>query len=159
MRNSNYESRCDLAYTHSKILSFESSLDLYISNYASRCDFGVHTVQTTVFRILIQNAHFQLKLKLRTLLSCENSLWLRKICVMRTIECQWFNFSPCSPWHRFMYRASSLKLICPIYSITYLDDKSIDDPETKDMLHEYSQKLISLFLFLSEGCTYTCTCM
>ena len=36
--------------------------------------FGVHTVQNTVFRILIQNAHFELKLKLRTLLSCENSL-------------------------------------------------------------------------------------
>ena len=35
--------------------------------------FGVHTVQNTVFRILIQNAHFELKFKLRTLLSCENS--------------------------------------------------------------------------------------
>ena len=35
--------------------------------------FGVHTVQTTVFWILIQNVRFELKLKLRTLLSCENN--------------------------------------------------------------------------------------
>ena len=48
------------------------SFELRISNHASRCDFGVHTVQTTVFRILIQNAHF----KLCTLLLCENSLSL-----------------------------------------------------------------------------------
>ena len=49
------------------------SFELRISNYASQCDFGVHTVQTTIFRIFIQNAHFKLKIKLRTLLSCENS--------------------------------------------------------------------------------------
>ena len=74
LRISNYESRCDLAYTRSNIPSFESSFELRISNYASQCNFGVHTVQTTVFRILIQNALFKLKFKLRTLLSCENSL-------------------------------------------------------------------------------------
>ena len=50
------------------------SFELRISNYESRCDFGVHAVQTTVFQILIQNAHFKFKFKLRTLLSCENSL-------------------------------------------------------------------------------------
>ena len=75
LRISNYKSWCDLAYTRSKIPSFESSFELRISNYASRCDFGVHMVQTTVFWILIQNAHFKFKFKfkLRTLLSCENS--------------------------------------------------------------------------------------
>ena len=65
--------QCDLAYTRSNIPSFESSFELRISIYASRCDFGVHMVQTTVFRILIENAHFEFKFKLRTLLSCENS--------------------------------------------------------------------------------------
>ena len=38
--------------------------------------FGVNTVQNTAFQSLIQNAHFELKLKLKLhiLLSCENSL-------------------------------------------------------------------------------------
>ena len=47
-----------------KIPSIESSFELRISNYGSRCDFGVHAVQTTVFRILIQNAHFEFKFKI-----------------------------------------------------------------------------------------------
>ena len=43
--------------------------------------YGVHTVKNTVFRILIQNAHFELKFKIRTLPSCENSLrYLRPHC-------------------------------------------------------------------------------
>ena len=35
--------------------------------------FGVHTVQNNVFRILIKNAHLELKFKIRTMPSCENS--------------------------------------------------------------------------------------
>ena len=38
--------------------------------------FGVHTVQNTVFRILIQDAHLESRFKIRTLPSCENSLTL-----------------------------------------------------------------------------------
>ena len=49
-------------------------LDHHLNGAFQITHFGVHMVQTTVFRILIQNAHFELKLKLRTLLSCENSL-------------------------------------------------------------------------------------
>ena len=36
--------------------------------------FGIHTVCFCVFWILIQNAHLELKFKIRTLPSCENSL-------------------------------------------------------------------------------------
>ena len=38
--------------------------------------FGVHTVQNTVFRIVIQDAHLESRFKIRTLPSCENSLRL-----------------------------------------------------------------------------------
>ena len=47
--------------------------------------FGVHTVQSTVFRIFIQNAHFELKFKTRTLPSCENSL----SCMYCMLQCNW----------------------------------------------------------------------
>ena len=36
--------------------------------------FGIHTVQNTVFRIVIQDAHLESRFKIRTLPSCENSL-------------------------------------------------------------------------------------
>ena len=35
--------------------------------------FGVHTVQNTVFRIVIRDAHLESRFKIRTLPSCENS--------------------------------------------------------------------------------------
>ena len=69
---------CAFKLTHRDVIWHTHGLKYCHSNhhlnYASRCDFGVHTVKTTVFRILIQNAHFELKFQLRTLLSCENSL-------------------------------------------------------------------------------------
>ena len=40
--------------------------------------FGIHTVFFCVFWILIQNAHLELKFKIRTLPSCENSLYSLK---------------------------------------------------------------------------------
>ena len=42
-----------------------------ISNDASRCNLAY--TRSKIFRILIQNAHFELRFKLRTLLSCENN--------------------------------------------------------------------------------------
>ena len=42
--------------------------------------FGVHTVQITVFRIVILDAHLESRFKIRTLPSCENSLSFKVIC-------------------------------------------------------------------------------
>ena len=39
--------------------------------------FGVHTVQNTVFQIVIQDAHLESRFKIRTLPSCENSMSLQ----------------------------------------------------------------------------------
>ena len=44
-------------------------------------------VQNTIFRILVQNAHFKLKLKLRTLLSCENSQ--RNVYIIDFVQIIW----------------------------------------------------------------------
>ena len=57
----------------------------------------VHTVQNTIFRILIQNAHFELKLKLRTLLSCENSLchWCGNEISISNHGTKWFMQGEC----------------------------------------------------------------
>ena len=50
--------------------------------------FGVHTVQNTVFRIVIPDAHLESRLKIRTLPSCENSLNEDReddVCVVQTL--------------------------------------------------------------------------
>ena len=85
VRNLNFNSKCAFwikirktvvwTIVYAKMRNLKCAIQMMVRHfkYASRCDFGVHTVQTTVFRILIQNAHFELKFKLRTLLSCENS--------------------------------------------------------------------------------------
>ena len=48
--------------------------------------FGVHTVQNTVFRIVIQDAHLESRFKIRTLPSCENSLKELKVCCFTALE-------------------------------------------------------------------------
>ena len=50
--------------------------DLRCASQITNLDvIGVHTVQNTVFGIVIQDAHLESQFKIRTLPSCENSLW------------------------------------------------------------------------------------
>ena len=61
--------------------------------------FGVHMVQNTVFRIVIQDAHLESRFKIRTLPSCENSLSLSRItnlwfmCEVKCFSCIYDTFA------------------------------------------------------------------
>ena len=54
--------------------------------------FGVHTVQNTVFRILIQDAQLESQFKIRTLPSYENSL---SLCKVSMVKRAWYAVTPC----------------------------------------------------------------
>ena len=76
LRNSNYESQCNFAYTWSKILSLEWSLKLRNSNYASQCNFAYTRSKILSFEWSFKLRNSNDNSNCTLFLSCENRQWL-----------------------------------------------------------------------------------